>query len=660
VNSRIYTGRVMHARSHPVRHAFSYPVYFYAFDLEELEELDRKVVGFGHNRLRPVALHDRDYLIPGNLPLREKLDQVLLKAGLASRFARVDLVTSARVFHYVFNPVSFFFCYRSCQELDCVVVQVNNTFKEMHVYVLKEPLAARRPGERHYHAEKVFHVSPFFARTGSYEFYFGDMSNGKLDIIIQHTEQESIVFAARLTGTPGPLKRWAVAAKILRHPLTASLTMPRILWQAAKLRFVRHLPVYHKPPPASDWTIRAARAGPAALLGRSILRAFLSRIESGRLTLVDSQGDSENFGIDNGRQAKIRILDPAFFRRTLIHGGIGFGESYVAGEWSTDNLPETLALLSENLQCLQEKHHRLSALSRTYEYTRHLLKPNTLAGSRHNISSHYDLSNDFFSLFLDPTMTYSCGLYSDPDTSLEQAQLNKLHKVIEKAGISHDHHVLEIGCGWGSFAIEAAKATGCRVTGITISREQLELARQKVTLAGLEDQVTLKMLDYRQLEGRFDRIVSIEMLEAVGHAHLGAWFGVCSRVLKPGGRAVVQVIVIPHERYRHYRRSSDWIRKHIFPGGHLPSLQALQQAARLGSDLVFTGMESIGPHYARTLSDWSQNLKARHREALKQGLSEEFLRRWYYYFAYCQAGFETGVIDDLQIIIDKPAPGIEP
>lgn len=659
MRSKIYSGKVMHTRTKPVRHKFSYPVYYYSLDLDEIEKLDREILFFGHNRLRPVALHDRDYLRPGDEPLKKKLQTILKQAGQNGHMGKVDLVTSARVMHYVFNPVSFFICSSPEGSLDKVVVQVNNTFGEMHVYVLTNPLACRRPGETHYKAEKVFHVSPFFDRTGTYDFYFKDPGRNNLDIIIQHKEDQEVVFAARLTGKPRTLGRWSIAGKLTLHPLTASLTMPRIIWQAAKLRYRKHLPVYHKPSPVSPMTIRPAPPGVLSRLGQKAAMSFFKRIEEGQLTLVYADGRVEHFGNEKGRKGEIQIVDNAFFKRTLLKGGIGLGESYVSGDWTARDLPGTLALLAENLDHLKEKHHRLSILGRTFDHTRHILRPNTLSGSRRNISSHYDLSNEFFSLFLDRTMTYSCGLYPAEDTSLEEAQLNKLKTIIEKARINEGDHVLEIGCGWGSFAIEAVRAAGCRVTGITISREQLKLARERVAAAGMEDKINLILLDYRELEGSYDKIVSIEMLEAVGHANLETWFRVCGKVLRPGGRAVLQVITIPHERYSQYVRSSDWIRKHIFPGGHLPSLETLKGAAVKGSDLVIKDVNSIGPDYARTLRDWSLNLAGRHQEAFALGFEETFLRKWQYYFAYCQAGFETGAIDDLQIIMEKPETGTQ-
>jgi cyclopropane-fatty-acyl-phospholipid synthase len=644
----------MHARTTPVPHRFSYPVYFYRFDLDELDKLDREVSLFGYNRLRPVSLHNRDYLTPGSEPLKNKLMKLLEQTGHSSGIDRVDLVTSARIMHYVFNPVSFFFCTSAEGLLQCVVVQVNNTFGEMHLYVLSKPLSSRRPGEIHYKAEKVFHVSPFFDRIGSYDFYFSSTYRTDLDIIIQYKEKDSIVFAARLTGKPQKIEKWSVVQSLLKHPLAASMTMPRILWQAAKLRFRKHLPVYHKPPPASPMTIRAAPPGLLGHLGRFIARSLVKKIDKGTLVIHYPEGNREKFGQKGEKYGEIRIMDNAFFRRILFKGDIGLGEAYVAGEWTTGDLPATLILFSENLEHLKEKHHILSFVGRLMDLVQHFSRSNTPAGSRRNISEHYDQGNRFFSLFLDSSMTYSCGIYPRPDSTLEQAQLNKLETIIEKVGIERNHHILEIGCGWGSFAIEAARLTGCRVTGITISAQQLELARERVARAGLQDLITIKLLDYRHLEGQWDGVVSIEMLEAVGHANLGRWFSACSRSLRPGGRALIQVITIPHDRYAYYRRSSDWIRKYIFPGGHLPSVAALERAMRKNSDLLIADVESIGPNYARTLRDWSANLIRNQDEVLAMGFDEAFVRKWKYYFAYCEAGFETGVIDDLQIIMEKP------
>jgi cyclopropane-fatty-acyl-phospholipid synthase len=253
-------------------------------------------------------------------------------------------------------------------------------------------------------------------------------------------------------------------------------------------------------------------------------------------------------------------------------------------------------------------------------------------------------------------MTYSAALFRDENESLEQAQRNKLQEIIEKAQFSSNDHVLEIGCGWGSFAIEAVRQTGCRVTGITLSHEQLALARERVKAAGLADRIELKLCDYRHVDGQYDKIVSIEMLEAVGHAGLKTFFQACDRALRPGGRAVIQVITIPDRKYDAYRTSSDWIRKHIFPGGHLPSLGAMAKAMAR-TDLTMTRLENYGLDYARTLDIWRQTLLAQKQRIFGLGYDERFLRKWEYYFAYCQAGFASRIIDLAHLELDKPGRG---
>ncbi|UCG38352.1 MAG: DUF1365 domain-containing protein, partial [bacterium] len=295
MRSRIFTGTILHARALPVRHRFRYGVYFYAFDLDELEDLPAEVFLFGHNRVRPVAIHDRDYLEPGPGSIREKLSRFLARYGLPAP-ARAILVTSARVLHYVFNPVSFFFCYDQKEALQCVVAQVNNTFGEMHLYLLSRPMASRRKGEMHYRAEKVFHVSPFFQRKGVYDFYIRDVREGDLDIAIHYSQGEDLVFAARLTGISVPLSRWTVAGKLLHHPLRVSLTMPRILWQAARLRFQRRLPYFPKPAPVSADTVRPAPPGLLDRVGRRVVPAFLGRLTRGRLALTYPEGRREIMG----------------------------------------------------------------------------------------------------------------------------------------------------------------------------------------------------------------------------------------------------------------------------------------------------------------------------------------------------------------------------
>ncbi|MCA1796202.1 MAG: DUF1365 family protein [Geobacteraceae bacterium] len=655
MNSLIYQGEVTHARFLPLKHNFQYPVYFYAFDIHELPELAQQNPLFGYNQLRPVAIHDKDYLHYGEQPLREKLHQILEEQGIFTKPHRVVLVTAARYFNYIFNPISFFYCYNSENQLQYVLAQVNNTFKEMHLYLLDTREAASDAGFIQVPHVKQFHVSPFFTREGRYEFKL-TAPEQNLDNQIHYYRNEQLALIARIKGraasfTPGVLLR-----TIVRHPLMAALTMPRILWQAARLYWQRKLPVNTRPVPDHPLTIRHVPPGMLDRIGRIFVRKHLSHLQQGALQLTCPEGSKQHFGENGIDEQHLNVRENRFFRRVMLCGEIGFGEAYTDGDWSTDDLPGLLTLLAGNAELINDRKVITATLGRWLNVTRHLRRANTIKGSSRNIREHYDLSNEFFGTFLDPSMTYSAALFRDQEESLEEAQHNKLRTIIKKADIKSSDHVLEIGCGWGSFAIEAVQQTGCRVTGITLSHEQLALARERVEAVGLEDHIEFKICDYRHIEGEYDKIVSIEMLEAVGHAGLKSFFRACDRALCPGGRAVVQVITIPDHKYESYRTSADWIRKHIFPGGHLPSLGAIAKA--MGSSaLTMSRLENYGLDYARTLDLWRQTLLQKREIIFQLGYDEVFLRKWEYYFAYCQAGFTNRIIDLAQLELDKPHSG---
>jgi len=329
VRSMIFTGKVMHARAWPVRHRFQYPLYFYSFDLDELPELDRTIPLFGYNRIRPVSIHDRNYLLPEPGNIRSKLDRILAMSGDGDEICTVDLVTSARYFHYVFNPVSFFYCYGSDAALKCVVVQVNNTFGEMHIYVLREGLEPRPGYPGHYSTEKAFHVSPFFDRKGSYEFLFSDIRKGELDILIHYRQGKYLVFVARLQGTSSPLNASSMLSTLVRHPLAAVLTMPRILWQAGRLRFQKHLPVFHKSPPISAMTVRSAPPGPVERMGRRAFSSFLTRMEKGSLSITFPDSREVTFGRPgSGKTAGLIVRDTQFYFSRFVrkHTGVSPAE----------------------------------------------------------------------------------------------------------------------------------------------------------------------------------------------------------------------------------------------------------------------------------------------------------------------------------------------
>jgi len=336
---------------------------------------------------------------------------------------------------------------------------------------------------------------------------------------------------------------------------------------------------------------------------------------------------------------------------------IGLGESYMKGEYEPDDLTNFLNVLVQNIESCNQSQGKLGVLNwlgTQMQTLAHSARANTIEGSRKNISEHYDLGNDMYKLFLDnQTWMYSSGVFNKPDDSLYQSQINKLDLILDKMDLKPEHHIFEIGCGWGGFACRAVERFGCKVTGITISEEQLKYAKAKVKELGYEDRITLLFCDYRkipkEMEGTFDRLVSIEMIEAVGHENLPEYFGIIDRMLKPSGRAVLQAITYKDQFYANYCRCSDFIRRHIFPGGHLPSMGAMLRA-NANTSLAVTHVEDIGLHYATTLKLWHENWLAAEEEIYKLGYSQEFFRKWRFYFSYCEAGFEQQFIHNYQIV----------
>lgn len=381
----------------------------------------------------------------------------------------------------------------------------------------------------------------------------------------------------------------------------------------------------------------------------------LKHINKGHLVLQQPDGKEQHYG-DQSEPRNMIIHSYRFYSRLVQGGNTGLGEAWTDGDWDSDNLTGVLQLFVDNMEALRPTGIASGLMKRFLHLMQHQLNRNTLSGSRRNIHAHYDLGNDFYGLFLDTeTMMYSSALFKSDDEPLFQAQHNKINRLIELADIRSEHHVLEIGCGWGGFAIEAAKQTGCRVTGITISKEQYDFAMERISAENLQDRIEIQLCDYREMHGKFDRIVSIEMLEAVGHAYYGTFFETCDRLLKPGGRAVLQVITIPDQRYDTYRRNPDWIQKHIFPGGLLPSLTELCHAMTARSRLIVEHLDNIGLHYAETLRRWRKSFEENREQLLNMGYDETFQRKWIYYLCYCEAGFQTRFINDLHLLLARPA-----
>ena len=384
-----------------------------------------------------------------------------------------------------------------------------------------------------------------------------------------------------------------------------------------------------------------------------VLLGAAARIRVGQLTILLPDGRRRALGdVGSERNGEIVIHDRAAMVRLLIDGETGAGESYMDGQWSSPDLAALLLLAALNRQELSLVGGWWRMPTQALRIAAHRLRRNTVRQARRNISSHYDLSNDLYRLFLDESMTYSSAVFAAPDQSLEEAQRNKYARIADLAGVEPGMRVLEIGSGWGSFAIFLARERGARVTTITISEEQAKLARERVEAAGLSDRVSVELRDYRDVQGEFDAIVSIEMLEAVGHEYFPAFFETCDRVLRRGGRIGLQSITYPDARYEDQRRGANWIQKYIFPGGLLPSLAVIERATHRTSLLV-TGVTDIGPHYAPTLRAWREKFMSNLDAVRALGFDERFVRMWEYYLALCEAGFAAGIFQDAQIGFEK-------
>ena len=395
----------------------------------------------------------------------------------------------------------------------------------------------------------------------------------------------------------------------------------------------------------------------AGYLARRGIDHRLRRLEAGRLAVIEP-GRSEIFGRrDAELSATVTIHDPRFHHALAFGGTVGAGESYAAGWWSTDDLVALIRLLARDQATFAELNSGLSRLSGPLRSLRHWLRPNHRAGARANIAAHYDLSNDFYALWLDETLSYSACVFASPDTTLEAAAIRKLDQIGDRLGLRAEHHLVEIGTGWGGLAIHLARRHGCRVTTTTISAAQHAEATARVRAAGLGDLVTVLDADYRDLPGRCppaDRLVSVEMIEAIGHAQYPTFFATCQRLLKPDGLALIQAITIPDRWYAAARGSVDFIKAHIFPGCNIPSLGALNHAMARASDLNLIALHDLTADYATTLRHWRTRFLTRWNDIAALGFDERFRRLWEVYLAYCEAGFRERTIGDAQLVIARP------
>ncbi|MBU1195301.1 MAG: DUF1365 family protein [Proteobacteria bacterium] len=652
MKSQIFTGTIKHRRYQPVSHELSYPVYMYAFDLKELSVLNRRFPLFGYNRSAVTSIHDKDYLDPGKLPIEEKISRLLSRYQIKTPVSKIIMITSARYFNYVFNPVSFYYCFTDDHEPAAIIAEVNNTYGERHPYVLTQGDSKSDKWLATYETPKVFHVSPFNTVEGTYRFYFTKPEH-HLEIKIELISKNKTIMEAVFKGNGVPMTRVNHLKALLKYPFAPHLSIPRIYAHAFKLFFRKKLTFHDKPIPQSPMTLKKQKPDFVESICQRLVFMALKRITSGCLTMEMPDQKRIHFGHPQDQPHVTMIIkDYHFFQRIIFDGEIGFGEAYMHSEWDTTDLVELLKIFIANRDHFSDGNLLLSFLTRIKEKIAHDRRKNSIKNTPENIRAHYDLSNAFYERFLDRQMLYSCGIFEHQEDSLEKAQEQKMMRVLAQADVRENHHILEIGCGWGGFAVFAAKQTGCRVTGITVSRAQYERACQRVKDEGLEARITIKLEDYRHTTGTFDRIVSIEMIEAVGPQFLAAYFTQAQTLLTPGGKMVFQAIIIDDERYEVYCKERDWIQKHIFPGGHLPCLKILKQTLSEQTRFAISDIHHMGPHYATTLAHWQKRFLANKKEISKMGFDETFIRKWSYYFSICEAGFTVGGIDDIQVTLN--------
>jgi cyclopropane-fatty-acyl-phospholipid synthase len=408
-------------------------------------------------------------------------------------------------------------------------------------------------------------------------------------------------------------------------------------------------------PGAIDAPIAEAAASEGGLFRRRTL-ALLAQMREAAITVVEPTGRTV-VGIAEGAdvlRVTLTIRDAETWQRIALGGTVGAAESYMDGQWDASDLTTLVRILVRNRAVMDRMEGGLAGLAATLLRAWHQFRRNTTSGSRRNIAAHYDLGNELFELFLDETMMYSSGIYRDPSESLETAQARKLDRICRKLGLGPHSRVVEIGTGWGGFAMHAACHYGAHVTTTTISREQRELAQARVQAAGLGDRIRILDRDYRDLDGTYDRLVSIEMIEAIGHQYLDTYFGKVSSLLADDGMALIQAITIEDHRYAQALRSVDFIKRHIFPGSFIPSVGAMTGSIARSTDLKLFHLEDIGPSYAQTLAAWRERFNRALDRVRALGYPERFIRMWNYYLCYCEGGFIERSIGDVQMLLVKP------
>lgn len=662
--SLAYDGRIMHSRLTGPRHRFSHGVTFFAIALDE----DGPGWPVGYERRAPLALRAADHWGHEDRSVQFNYREALRNHGLDPD-GRGVLVTQLRQLGYVFNPISLIYWYRG-DALTAVIAEVANTFGQRHLYAFDaRATPAGASGLRTFHARKALHVSPFLGMDHDYTFTLSE-PGPRFHAAITLRRGGEVAFHSTWTGVGRPLTRLAAARALLRRPLMPLMVTGLIHLQALRLwrkgaRFHR-TPSFRpgrgtSPPSVAPPGRRAlhppppARVSPLSPVVRAASGLVLRRRGEGDLAVTWPDGHTHTTrGHGRAPAVRLTINSRDLFHRVARRGTTGVGEAYVAGDWDAEDLPGAMrALLTRARDLTRHPVGRAGIAIRTRRPRRAVAS--TRERAAHEVRYHYDLGNDLYRLFLDDeTLSYSAAVFAHPGQALADAQRAKLRGILDALDLRPGQRVLEIGCGWGGFAVLAAEERGVDVTGLTLSRDQHAIAAERARASSACDRIDVRIEDYRDHRGAYDAVVSIEMIEAIGHDELPGYFAAIDGFLQPGGRAFVQAISIPDDRYERYRRSRDWISEYIFPGGCCPSLEAMR-AALEPTDLVIRRHTDVGAHYATTLAHWLERFDANLDRVRALGFDERFVRGWRFYLASCQAAFACGNIHDRQLVLDRPS-----
>ncbi|MCZ6503516.1 MAG: DUF1365 family protein [Gammaproteobacteria bacterium] len=670
--SKFYVGKLRHSRGEP-RHTFQYDYWGIYLHLDEVETICNLSPFVSKERFNLLSFYRQDYL-PGNTELKDIIHRKIREETGSVFQGEIYLLATWRQLGFAMNPLSLFFCFNPNGDLEHVIAEVHNTpWNERHIYTLSSKNTARESLSESssdtrdkWQIRKAFHVSPFMPMGMQYH-WLVEQSKEQLTIKLHATEADQERFSVSLKLNEVEVTRKSLHRLLGQYGWQSVSTIYRIYIQA--LHLWRKSAVFYPHPNSKiqEFLVKAdvrsslfRSSGTrkveliVSLFARRLVHKHFRRMVQGEIILVDNN-ISYTFGVPScNEKCHIYINDRNAYLKIAMGGAIGAAEGFIDGNWTTDDLTLLIRLLLRNRPVLDSMQVDLPSFKKLAFKLFHYLNRDSIKGSKKNIAAHYDLGNEFFKLFLDPTMSYSSGIFDSASQSMEQASINKIERLCNKLSLTSSDSLLEIGSGWGALAIHAATHYGCHVTTTTISEEQYKFVTTKVKALHLEDQITVLKEDYRSLTGQFDKLVSVEMIEAVGFEYLPGFFKKCSSLLKSDGEMILQTITIADEHFERAKRSVDFIQRYIFPGGALPSVNALTLAATQHSDLRSCEVEDITEHYAVTVNKWRQRFVKNIDQIKAINFDQRFLRMWEYYFSYCEGGFQERVIGCIQIRFHQP------